>query len=360
MNLNEMSKNEATTLINKLGEKLKNKIELDEFEDYFLGQIQYYVEQKVIGDIRKRQEKIPDLYVNYRAIWGTELTPGCKNCLDGPSLISIRSASKCNLNCKFCYHYNTSSPILLPDHYIIRGRLYTSDDIKMMIDKQGNRLKGLSWVHYEPFLEFNKHPKLIEYISNKGIHQHLYTNGTLCNEEQFKILKDCGLTEIRFNLAATNCSRNVLEIMKIARKYFKYLCIESPMTKEYYDSFIENAAEIVETGVDHINCAELHIKFNHTEFLKKDLYKYKYGYVSPIESRQLTYDLIEKARRDNWKGITILDCSNETKYYRSINRNNIGYTTWKSEYFLPAEWYEDVINKYDAYFKTIFNNKLRQ
>ena len=60
--------------------------------------------------------------------------------------------------------------------------------------------------------------------------------------------------------------------MKIARKYFKYLCIESPMVKEYYDSFIKNKNEIIETGVDHINCAELHIRENHLPYFSKELY----------------------------------------------------------------------------------------
>ena len=158
------------------------------------------------------------------------MTPGCKNCLEGSGLGAIRSVSECNLNCRYCYYYGDSDPALLSDHFKWRDFYYTKDDIKMMFDKQEReQLGGLCWVYYEPFMDFDKHPELIAYITSKGIHQHMYTNGTLCTEEHFRILQDSGLTELRFDLAATNCSRKVLKNMRIARKYFEYLCVESPM-----------------------------------------------------------------------------------------------------------------------------------
>lgn len=70
-----------------------------------------------------------------------------------------------------------------------------------------------------------------------GIYQHLYTNGTLATENNLKLLGEMGLDEIRFNLGASNCSEKVIEAIKIAKKYIKYVGIETPMTPQFLKNF---------------------------------------------------------------------------------------------------------------------------
>ena len=85
-------------------------------------------------------------------------------------------------------------------------------------------------------MEIEKYYPVIKKFSEANIHQHLYTNGTLATEESLKALGDAGLDEIRFNLAATNCSDKVIENMEIAKKYIKSVGIESPMPRRLKDS----------------------------------------------------------------------------------------------------------------------------
>ena len=71
----------------------------------------------------------------------------------------------------------------------------------------------------------------------------------------------------------------------------------------------------------------------------------KFGYISPIESRQLTYDILELADKEKWD-VVINDCSNEQKFYRGIQKflalENIGY---KKEMKLPENWFNNRVNK---------------
>ncbi len=351
MYLPEMTREETRQAVRRAAARMEHGERLAKAECYLLDQIEYYVEQAVIAAIRERQRSIANLRVlnhGYKAVWGGELTPGCQNCLEGSGLGAIRSVSQCNLHCDFCYYYGEEDPRLLPDHFICGNLLFTTDDIKMLLDRQRTSLGGVSWVFWEPFMDIQKHYTLIAYIARMGLHQHMYTNGTLCTEHDFKLLGDAGLNELRFNLAATNCSRTVLKNMAAARKYFEYLCIESPMTESFYASFVANRREILDTGVDHINCAELHIKEKHSRYMNEPLYRYKYSYTSPVASRQLTYDLLTMASREDWPNIVINDCSNELKYYRSFHPSApFGRSAWKrSDWRLPFAWYEAALNRY--------------
>jgi len=74
-----------------------------------LYQIELAVEKKVISDIRARQKKIPGLKqdaLKYTAIWGDgDMTPGCKKCCLKGKWAQIRTTTKCNLSCSFCYYF---------------------------------------------------------------------------------------------------------------------------------------------------------------------------------------------------------------------------------------------------------------
>lgn len=304
----------------------------EDVRNYKLYQIERALEKMVIADIRKRQKSIPGLKqdpLKYTAVWGKgELTPGCRECCLKGRWEQIRTTTKCNLSCSFCYYFGEKDyPLreLIPaDMYKIRQRLYSEDDVKLLFEKQGKKfLSGVAWLHHEPLLEMDKMLGLMKFVHRKGYHQWLYTNGTLATEENLKKLSGAGLDEIRFNLAATNCSDNVIKNMNIARKYFKFLCIESPMFSKFYVTFLKKRKAILDTGVDHIHFAELQL-FPQTKSRfagEGPIYRYRKGYVSPIKSRQLVYDVFEVAVKENWKNVVLHDCSNETKFYRGVNFN---------------------------------------
>ncbi|MFH1201782.1 MAG: radical SAM protein [Candidatus Omnitrophota bacterium] len=334
-----------------------------QIENLRLYQIELAVEKKVIADIRKRQKRIPGLRqdpLKYTAFWGDgEMTPGCKECCLKGRWTQIRTTTKCNLHCSFCYYFGekdfASKEMIPADVYMINESFYTQDDVKLLLEKQGKKfINGAAWLHYEPLLELDKMPPLIEFIHQKGFHQWMYTNGILATEENLKKLSDAGLDEIRFNLAATDCSDRVIKNMNIARKYFKYLCIESPMFTKFYNSFMKKRKEILDTGVDHIHFAELQLLPKTMANFKDQgpVYRYKRGYVSPIKSRQLTYDVFETAVKENWKNVVLHDCSNETKFFRGANLSNpmfFGHIDYQGVTNLDTAFYKNALLE-DSYW----------
>lgn len=297
--------------------------------NYFIG----LVEEKVNLNIKKRQDKIDGLFTKYNGgVFGGELTPGCDNCINR-GLNRIRSTSRCNLECKFCCYVGIlNRNILSPLHYLVysyKDQLNVTHEIPLneeeviQIFEKRKDIKAINWLAAgEPFMDFKKIPRISKRLTELGIHQHINTNGVLLTEDMMKTLHDCGLSEIRFNLAATNFSQDVIKSMKIARKYFKYLCIEVPMFKEVFDGFIKNKKEILNCGVDHINLDEVHFETETSlnNFSNEILYISNFRRVSPISSRQYSYDLIEISIDEKWN-IVMNECCNNRKFYCGIKNS---------------------------------------
>ena len=111
----------------------------------------------------------------------------------------------------------------------------------------------------------------------------------------------------------------MIEAIGIARKYFRYVGIETPMTPEFFEAFFYKKDKILATGVDFINCAELHLNPNNIEnYWGENFYVCRNGYLSPIFSRELTLKFMRIAAEENWP-VLVHDCSNHTKFARDLN-----------------------------------------
>ena len=245
---------------------------------------------------------------------------GCKSCLMGTGLSAIRKTNKCNARCKFCYDYGCLDeiPPIGEKMWEIGGTKFHEDDIELLLKIQ-EKPTGISYVYLEPFCEIEKYYGVVNKFAKAGIHQHLYTNGILANEENLKALGEAGLDELRFNLGATDCSDKVIAAMKTAKKYIPQVGIETPMTPEFYEQFHKKFDIIKETGIDFINCADLHLNSNNVwNYEGEKMYVYRHGYVSPVWSRELTLKLMKEASENDWDFV-IHDCSNHTKFARELN-----------------------------------------
>jgi len=325
-------------------------------DTFFMNQILDAVERRFIAEIRERQAAVPELRrteFDHLATWGGDLTPGCQRCVEN-GLIAIRSSSSCDLSCNFCYYGQDRGDVTLlaADQFEIDQRPVTARELKLILSKAmrgPSPLRSIAWVFLEPFAEFDKHPDMVSFVHDLGVYQHLYTNGTLCSPRKLDALASAGLEEIRFNLAATLCADTVLEAMRVARGHFQYLCIESPMTRGYHAAFVDKREAILGTGVDHIHCAELHLNVhNFRAYREEELYQYSRGYVSPMSSRRLTYDLIDLASDEGWTDVTIHDCSNEVKFLRGVSRDRFGLLTYQQELpGVPLRWFRSALERYD-------------
>ncbi len=247
--------------------------------------------------------------------------PGCVSCLTGTGLSPVRRTNRCNLECAFCYDYGEldDQPPVGEEMWEIGESKFREEDIDLLLSIQG-RPSGISYVYLEPFMEIEKYYGIIGKFHRAGIHQHLYTNGTLATEENLRALGEAGLDELRFNLGATNCSDRVIDAIGTAKRHIPFVGIETPMTPEFFDAFMEKKDRILATGLDFINCAELHLNPNNIENYEGEwMYISRHGYISPVFSRELTLMFMRTAVEEEWP-VAVHDCSNRTKFARGLNQ----------------------------------------
>ena len=314
-----------------------------------LAQIEAVVEQRH-ATLQAQIQELKNLQ-NRTLFVGDEkkFSNGCRSCLLGTGLTAVRKTNKCNLECKFCYNYGELeeiAPIGEGMWWIGGSKFYEKDlDLLLQIHKKPT---GISYVYLEPFMEIEKYYPVISKFHGAGIHQHLYTNGTLATEENLIGLAAAGLDELRFNLGASGCADKVIENIGLAKKYFKTVGIETPMTPEFFQGFINKQRAILDTKVDFINCAELHLNPNNIHnYYGEDMYVCRHGYISPIWSRELTFKLMQMSVEAGWD-LVVHDCSNYTKFARDLNLSSkegkwFGASNYQSEFadipyaaFLPV------------------------
>ncbi|MHC1787133.1 MAG: radical SAM protein [Christensenellales bacterium] len=245
---------------------------------------------------------------------------GCQSCLLGTGLSAVRKTNRCNLACRFCYDYGELDriPPIGEGLWEIGGTKFYDKDIDLLLAIH-KKPTGISYVYLEPFMEIELYYPLIRKFRAAGVHQHLYTNGTLANRDTLRALGDAGLDEIRFNLGATDCADRVIENIAIAREYLPQVGIETPMTPAFYEAFLRKKEAVLATGLDFINCAELHLNENNiANYSGENMYLSRQGYLSPVWSRQLTLRLMKVADDEAWD-LAVHDCSNDTKFARDLN-----------------------------------------
>jgi pyruvate formate-lyase activating enzyme-like uncharacterized protein len=245
---------------------------------------------------------------------------GCKSCLFGTGLGAVRKTNRCNAACRFCYDFGQldAIPPIGEGMWEIGGTKFREEDMELLLSVQ-KKPSGIAYVYLEPFMEIEVYYGIIRRFHDAGIYQHLYTNGIAANEENLRALGACGLNEIRFNLGATNCADAVIDKIAVAKRYIPMVGIETPMTESFAESFRKKKEKILATGLDFINCAELHLNENNIgNYLGEPMYMCRRGYVSPISSRRIALQLMRQAHDEGWD-ICVHDCSNMTKFARDLN-----------------------------------------
>ena len=115
---------------------------------------------------------------------------------------------------------------------------------------------------------------------------------------------------------------------------------------------------ILDTGLDFINCAELHLNENNIDNYYGDLmYISRHGYISPIWSRELTLKFMKMADDERWN-LVVHDCSNDTKFARGLNLNSkagmwFGASNYNCEFDnIPYDVFLSILKDDDFKFMT--------
>jgi pyruvate formate-lyase activating enzyme-like uncharacterized protein len=263
---------------------------------------------------------------------GEKFSSGCNACKRNKWVV-IFIGQACNCDCYFCPQ--THNKPKLGSKIDTKEIIYTNDRkhyssvllIKLKNAVASGNIEAIGYSGGEPFLYL---PRVGYFASglmniNSGLYQYIYTNGVAVTKEALKKIKDFGIEEIRFNLAATNYSEEVIRKMKYVKKVIPFLTIEVPVLRNTYRKLKENIKKFIDFGVDQINLSEFVINQHNQEYFKdeatynispfslNDLKESKVNSQQllnsfPFWSRHVTYDIIETAAKENWP-VTINDCS---------------------------------------------------
>ncbi|MCU0290072.1 MAG: 4Fe-4S cluster-binding domain-containing protein, partial [Acidobacteria bacterium] len=266
------------------------------------------------------------------------LSPGCQSCKDG-RWICIFPGFSCNAECKFCPRLTkgmVEKPLMNP---------ITQDLLLMAIDANKDRISGISISGGELFFKnYGIAKNFIKRIKTNYPHIYLwgYTNGIAAAKDNMQELRDLGLEELRFNLAATDFDQRIIDkIKEHAVKIYPWVTVEVPIYNESFHHLIkrEKLKELAGMGVKQLNLAEVRVPTPADlgseddispaarHFLKyEDIYQFdclSIKVLSVVQSRLYTYDIFEYAYRQNID-IRINDCSQEAKVVQIAGRTARG------------------------------------
>ena len=166
--------------------------------------------------IRQRYGALPEVYdIEGRSFFvgdQEKISEGCRACLTDSGLNAIRKTNRCNLKCPFCYNYGEldSQESIGEGYWEIGGSYFRIGDIPELIMIQGAP-RAVAYVYLEPFMEIEKYYGIIKMFSAAGTHQHMYTNGTLADEDN---LKKLGADMVFFSYTEEQSSTNIRKMLK--------------------------------------------------------------------------------------------------------------------------------------------------
>jgi len=275
---------------------------------------------------------------------GKELSKGCTACKTG-SWICVYIGVSCNLKCVSCPQISRHN---VEEFIWANGgadNIHSLEDLKKTIDNN-ERITGISFSGGEPFLYLDLVHKWLNFINEHYAHLNLYkwiyTNGELVTKEKCEKLKELGINEIRFDLAATNYSNRTIDKLEYCKTIFDKISVEVPVEPWKTDKFIGSLKRLDEIGLDYLNLHELSVcSDNKGRLIDGGYVDENMLYEAPTGEHYLasifdTYKIIDYIE-DNNLSIIYNDCSAKNmvlqtmgwQYQRNMQNSELGKETWE-------------------------------
>ena len=154
---------------------------------------------------------------------------GCKACQNGKWLC-IYLTYMCNASCAFC-------PAPFRNRDFIQSAF--GSDLRMVLKYlERFAFEGISFSGGECFLVYDRMIAWLEFLKKQKpeLYYWAYTNGINVKREQLEGLRNSGLNELRFNMAATGYNDpNILETITYAKEIFEFVAVEIPSIPEDFE-----------------------------------------------------------------------------------------------------------------------------
>lgn len=209
------------------------------------------------------------------------LSQGCILCGQGQwSCLFING--RCNCQCFYC-------PTVQDDIGLPTTNHLTFTEPQQYIDYiERFQIKGVSLSGGEPFLTFDRSLEYAQAIQNKfgdKIYLWMYTNGTLVTKDKLLQLRDAGMDEIRFDIAATDYD---LKAAQSAVPLIPTVTVEIPAIPEDFLLLKEKIKEMADIGIKHLNLHQLRLTVFNFEKLVNRGYTFLHGERVTVLESELT------------------------------------------------------------------------
>ena len=265
-------------------------------------------EADVVTEIKSLQGGIHGLHFHgsYQAVSTGPLVPGCEICTHMTHM-SFQLGFRCNATCPFCFIHTYQADTPNEDEK------YKRQALMQEFYQRKDELDGVSLTGGEPLLYLSELEASVSEMrrSKPGLHFWLYTNGILADDEHLGALRDLGIGEIRFNLAALNYNKKILENLKRAREMFEYVVVEIPSYPKQKDNLMGCLGELDRIGIDQLNLQELLVTNANVHRLEGEGYQSGLLFLKKFflyGSRRMTYEVMQHCV-DKRYSFTVNDCS---------------------------------------------------
>jgi len=273
-----------------------------------------YDDAKYISDFLRTKIKdkivISDLGATITPV-DKKLSNGCLACKSG-SWICVYIGVSCNLKCVSCPQTSRHGAA---EYIWANGGnddIHSLEDLKRVIDKN-KRITGISFSGGEPFLYLKLVKEWMTFINENyadlNIYKWIYTNGMKVTKENCEELKNLGMNEIRFDLAATNYSDKIIKKIKYCKDIFEKVAVEIPVEPWKTDIILRTLPKLDDIGVDYLNLHELSISNDNKQKL--------------IDAGYINENLIYYSRASDHYLPSILDVYRIIEYIEENNLNLI-------------------------------------
>jgi len=225
-------------------------------------------------------ERVEFPYGGTKVLLG-ELSQGCRLCAEG-SWSCLFISNLCNAACLFCPSRQDSeeTPATQGNHF---------EDPRDYADYVNFfAFRGVSISGGEPLLRWDKSRAYLQAVReacDPGIYTWLYTNGMTGRREQYEEMRDLGLNELRFNLAASGYDTRLISA---AAGCIPNITVEIPSIPEDHEKLKALIPELLDRGVSRLHLHQLRLTPWNARRLSRRNYTFLHGDPPTVAESELT------------------------------------------------------------------------
>jgi len=221
--------------------------------------------------------------------------------------MSFQLGFRCNAKCPFCFLDTYDADVADENAKYVRQTYLKT------FHRRKDKLEGIALTGGEPLLYLPELKACVTEMreAKPALHFWVYTNGILADDRHLGILRDFGIREIRFNLAATNYDEKILENVERARGMFEYVVVEAPSYPKQKAELMGCLDKLDRIGVDQLNLQELLVTDANVHCLEGEGYQSGMLFLKKFflyGSRRMTYEVMQHCVEENYS-FTVNDCS---------------------------------------------------